>query len=727
MKFIIKMKRLQLIAANLIILLTVTVSCVDLDITPTTVITAEAVYNETGIRAYMAGMYRYLPMEDFMYDSNNSQANANAGSHNGYFNRLKIACFWTFTGENTNRNNDGTRRHNAGYYSNGFRIVRQANTLITNLPDYPELGDPALEWIAEAKFIRAYVYFQFVKRYGGMPIIEAPQVQDPNDESALWIARSSHADTYDFILRDLDDAIDGLPETSVAGRANRYVAAAFKSRVALHAATTARYGSAKFPDWEVDGVLLQGIPANRANNYFQQSWDAAKMLEGVYHLHRGNPDKVANYAEIWERTEAHSENIWLKKYDRTLQSHSFNSLFGPPRMQVNGGDRYNPTLDWVELFDGLPLDEHGRFSAFDNAGNYIVYNTINEMWENAEPRLQANLLLPGNIYRELRLDVRAGVFHESIDPDEFSYKKFSIDDGATGSWYNNDSQFNTADYTSNQIQVFRNQGLLLTSTREAQAQTADDVHTRDDGTGFYKTGFHGPKMSWAEGNNTKTGLYGRKHLNVTQPASYFDHHIDTQPWIEIRYAEVLLNRAEAALELFQDGETTFRGVNMQQDAYECINDIRDRAGAVPLASPAELSEDAARINYFPSRVGIGPPTGPTGQGGFVHAPNRGLQIIRVERYKELAFESKIYWDLLRWFTFDTQINQYRIRGLYSFMFAKGAVADEQGRIEDGRFIFDAKIIEQQNVALTFNANWYYETIPNTELQNNPLLQRNRNQ
>jgi len=61
--------------------------------------------------------------------------------------------------------------------------------------------------------------------------------------------------------------------------------------------------------------------------------------------------------------------------------------------------------------------------------------------------------------------------------------------------------------------------------------------------------------------------------------------------------------------------------------------------------------------------------------------------------KELAFESKIYWDLLRWFTFDTQINQYRKRGLYSFIFAQGATADANS-IPNGKFIYDAKAAEQ---------------------------------
>jgi hypothetical protein len=225
-------------------------------------------------------------------------------------------------------------------------------------------------------------------------------------------------------------------------------------------------------------------------------------------------------------------------------------------------------------------------------------------------------------------------------------------------------------------------------------------------------------MSNNAGNNTLTGFHGRKHMDLTMPLAQTGLHESTQPWIEIRYGEVLLNRAEAAIELAQNGEANYGGTDMLADAFACINDVRDRAGATLLSSTNELSTDAAYTNWTRP--------GPKGPGSFVEAPNRALQILRVERYKELAFESKIYWDLMRWFTYDTQINQYRKRGLYSFMFTKGATVDEYGQ-PDGKYIYDAKNCENGSDRLTFPVNNYYEGIPSDELKNNPLLQKNRNQ
>jgi hypothetical protein len=680
-------------------------ACVDIDIPPKSILSADLIYNEAGIKAYFAGIYNHLPMEDFKYSPGET--------NQGFFRPLNVNTYGQRTGEYFNRGNVGNRRHGTGYWGEGFKIIRQANMLIEGLPAYAATLAGTDSWIAEAKFIRAYMYFQLAKRYGGMPKVTVPQEYDPGNIESLWVKRISHADTYDFILADLDEAIAGMPPTSEAGRANKYVAAAFKSRVALTAGTTARYGAMKFADWEdEDGVLLQGIPAERANAYLKQAWEAAKMVEeGGYELHRGNADKTANYAEVWEKADANKESIFLRKYNLLDFVHAYDAVMSPPRMAVTYGDRFNPTLDWVELFDGLPLGANGHFSAFDNDGNYIVYDDCRQLWKDVEPRLKANLLLPGEVYKGVQLDMRSGIFIPDIDPDVNKFKKFSRDDGIVA------ENYDTWPVTDN---LFKD-GKILRSTNDARVQRDPYEYATASGTlNIFKMGQDGPKSNNSSGNNSLTGFHGRKYLNLSLSVAETDLHKSTQSWIEIRYAEVLLNRAEAAIELAQNGGS-IEGVTLLQDAFSCINDIRDRAGANLLTSVSELSTSPAYINW--SSKGQ---TGTEGQGGFVEAPNRGLQIVRVERYKELAFESKIYWDLNRWFTADTQINQYRKRGLFAFMFCKDATVNSYGNPE-GRYIYDARATESGSDRVTVGKNDYYETIPGDELKNNPYLQKNRNQ
>jgi hypothetical protein len=685
---------------------------VDLDITPTTIITGEAIYNESGINAYMAGMYNQLPMEDFKYSTKNMN-----NARWGYFSALSNAPLWGLTGEmvtiDTNSAADNTLV--GGYWEDGFKIIRQANTLIKDLPNYPELSEQSKRWIAEAKFIRAYIYFKLVQRYGGLPKILEPQYLNPNDESSVWAARESHADTYDFILKDLDDAIADLPASSAAGRVNKYVAAAMKSRVALYAATTARYGSYKFQDWEVDGVLLQGIPENLANEYFKQAWDATRIFDGgPYELHRANPDKTANYAEIWEKVEDNKESIWIRKYDFNNFVHSYDCLMAPFRMVTSYGSRGGgPTLDWIELFDGVPLNAEGHFSPFDQNGDFLVYNNSHELFDGFEPRLKANILIPGNIYCGVKLDVRAGIIDKKFDPAVDKFKKFVIDNGANSSSFR--AEYNRTNYTESPFMPLENPPIVWSTQVDPQQKETYDA---SNGLKLYKTGLDGPFLGTG-GPTTSSGFYIRKHLDINLPIAKHVLHESTQPWIEIRYAEVLLNRAEAAIELAQKGEASYGGVDMLQDALECINDVRDRAGA-SLITLADLSTSPAYTNWTRP--------GPKGQGGFVEAPNRALQILRVERYRELPFEGKLYWDLRRWFTFDTQINVYRRRMLLPFLFANGATIDNDNEgIPDGKYIYDAKTSEHRTLGLTFNVTSYYEGIPTGELKNNPLLQKNRGQ
>lgn len=111
-----------------------------------------------------------------------------------------------------------------------------------------------------------------------------------------------------------------------------------------------------------------------------------------------------------------------------------------------------------------------------------------------------------------------------------------------------------------------------------------------------------------------------------------------------------------------------------------INDIRDRAGAVLLASPAQLNS---------------------------------VDIIRKERIKELAFENKIYWDMIRWRTFDQQVNN-RVWNVLNPIYVAA----------NGKYIFDKRPYEG-NTRFTFPVISYYQQLPASEIATNPKLVQNQ--
>ena len=663
----------------LIFFVGVFVSCQELDIPPKNILTNEDIYNEGGIKAYMAGMYNHIPMEDFNVTSDSR--------YGGFYYWGNYKWGQVSTGETVCRNNRGIYIPHAGYWKQGYQVIRNANVLIESLPDYIGSLNGAEEWIAEARFIRAYTYFYMVKCFGGVAIIDKVQELGAT-ESDLWVARSSHKDCYDFILADLDYAIENMSATSEKGRANKYVAAALKSRVALFAGSYARYGSTY--EHSVDGVMLCGIPAENANGYFEQAWDAATMVEeGGFALYQGNSDLEENFAEVFTKADVSSESVFIRQYDYVNYVHEFVVLYSPPRMTTTYGDRYNVTLDWVELFDGLPIDPTtGKLNPVDNAGNYFTYDGPGGLYKNAEPRLRGSILVPGKTYKGVELDIRRGIIDETIDPSTL-IQKFVPDDYSS-----------TAKYTEN---AWFAANVEITGDN-IYSQTPLEIST---GAKLNITGLDGPRTSK---HNTLTGFHGRKWLDMSMSVAETKLHVSTASWIDIRYAEVLLNRAEAALELSQNGVASHEGADMQNDAFEVINQIRSRGGATLLTSASELSTAAAY-------------TRGTGPGGFVLAPNRGLQLVRVERYKELAFEHKLYWDLRRWFTFDTQIYNYRRRMVSPFLFAKGASLSSAGN-PIGQYIYDIRICEQASDNLNFETKYYYEMIPTGEIKTNPLLEQN---
>ena len=658
-------------------------SCSDLDIEPKNIISGSDIYSEGGITAYMAGLYGRLPMEDFNMTDD-------GGGKDGFFGWNCIVWDMVSTGESVNRNQTGLYVPQKGYWSEGFKVIRQANVLIEDLPQYVGTLTGAESWIAEAKFIRAYTYFAMVKRYGGMPIITKPQQATGNDAD-LWVARSSHEDCIDFILEDLDYAIENMTANKVAGRANRYVAAAFKSRVALYAASVAKYG--EMYNYSVDGVQVCGLPASRANDYFTQAYKAALETEkGGYALYEADADKSENFRNVFLNADKSSESVFVRQYNINNNVHSFDAVYCPPRMTTTYGDRYNVTLDWVELFDGLPLDPAtGHLKVGDEDGNYIVFNDEKELFANAEPRLKGSIMIPGETYKGVCLDIRAGLIKENVDPST-PIAKFVADDGQTTTAWSN------VDWFKNNVVV-------------ASKNPKDGESYAYNGANLKINGSDGPTTGG--GPATLTGFHGLKWINTNWTVAETQLHRGTQTWIDIRYAEVLLNRAEAAVELAQNGVTTLDGKSLLNDAMECMNKVRSRAGATLIASTAELSSTTPMLQERG-----------TGINSFVFAPNKGLHAVRVERYKELAFEHKIYWDLRRWFTFDTQIHNYRRRMLAPFMFVKDATVDAESGNPVGKYIYETRVCERANNSLSFATKNYYDQIPNGQRTLNPLLVQN---
>ena len=114
-----------------------------------------------------------------------------------------------------------------------YANIRNCNIFIQNASN-PEVctidRELADRLIHEARFIRAYLYFEMVKRYGGVPLITVPQ--EITDD--LFVKRNSTEECFEFIINELNACAEKLPDTydaSELGRITKGGVKAFLGRV----------------------------------------------------------------------------------------------------------------------------------------------------------------------------------------------------------------------------------------------------------------------------------------------------------------------------------------------------------------------------------------------------------------------------------------------------------------------------------------------------------------
>lgn len=115
----------------------------------------------------------------------------------------------------------------ADYYRSYYNVVYRANIVLNNLGSASDAMKPSFE--AEAKFVRAYAYFNLVRLFGDIPLID--KVIDPL-EKEIQFTRVNEDLVYDLIVSDLITAVDGLG-AGTYGRASKSAAQALLAKVYL--------------------------------------------------------------------------------------------------------------------------------------------------------------------------------------------------------------------------------------------------------------------------------------------------------------------------------------------------------------------------------------------------------------------------------------------------------------------------------------------------------------
>ena len=617
-------------------------SCLELDLPPLNVVGDEDVFgSRSGITAYLARVYSGMPMEDFRYSP-----------ERGFFNGYIMTGMSVIDGDAICGNQGkGAQSENTKYWGDAYSTLRDINYFLETIPqyaaNYPEVD--VNTWKGEMYFNRAFVYFALVKRYGGVPIVNEVLKYPETPIEELKTARASEEAVYQQVKADCDMAYGLLPETNELGRATKYAALALKSRAMLFAASIAKYNTVELFD-ENTGDRLCGIPANKVTEYYKEAYDAAKALEGHFSLYKNNwvaDDKEAQYENFVNLffDDGSPENILIRQYSYPNSVHSYDCFALPRQLMVGGySSAVCPTLDFVEMFEGFPKDEQGHIKTTEN-GKYVLYDNLTDLFKDAEPRLRATVILPGEQFKGEAIEIWRGIYIGSVD------------DGI--------SPLLPEGYLS-RYEVSDSKDLLVTSP-SGNNQTPYQL---SNGQMMNPAGRSG--CFYNDNACAISGFSVRKYMDPDLEAERVLLNYSSQSWIEFRYGEILLNRAEAAIELAEAGA----GNEYRSDAFACINEIRERAGAT-------LLQDEAAVT---------------------------IEVVRTERRKELGFENKTWWDLKRWRTLEDEQNNRIYRVLMPFYADKA-----------GKWFFDARY-DENAVRYTIDTRWYYLDIPTDVINSDGLIQ-----
>jgi hypothetical protein len=420
-----------------------------------------------------------------------------------------------------------------------YNAIRKCNMIITRIETVPKevsLSDTQYEqdklnYTSEARFLRAYFYWELFLRYGPIPLVT--EVLDPEGNLLSNYTTRPTVKEYavNFILKELQECESGLLtyddawNSSHAGRIGKPMARALYSRIMLYMASP-RYSAGSGITW-------------------QQAADAAKSFIDDYGANfslftsidaGGNVQGIEAYTNALLRT-AYSGNNKEVIFYRNDVAIGWSGIENDTPVGEGGKGGLCPSQNLVDMYD--MADGSSPFAQYDATGAPVYYNNVpgintacdyndSNPWANRDPRLAATVL------------------------------------------------YNGVEWGNGMINVVPGQ--------------------RDNPIG--------------NTNATPTGYYVRKYIPETILAA---EHSQTafRLWTIIRYAEILLNYAEALNEAQGPGT----------EVYNMLDQIRHRAGIS--GNVADRSDLTSSIDNMRN---------------FIHK----------ERTVELAFEEHRAWDVRRW-------------------------------------------------------------------------------
>jgi hypothetical protein len=253
-------------------------------------------------------------------------------------------------------------------WAQDYSVIARANTVIGNATTAVSDTSIANKYIAEARFLRGFAYFDLVRMFGGVPIIDQ-QITSLSQTNLIYGKRASVQDTYNFIVADMAYAAGELPNTrsgSDVGRVTAGTAIAMLGKVYL---------------------TMAGKPLG-LTTYYQKAVDELKKVVGTANEAKYNfalLPKISDVYAIANKKNAETLLAFSFYYSSSNTSACLNPFFSLPRGYTSGDEQtfFALTYKFFQLYENndqrRDLTMISRYKTVYNGdggalGDSIIYN-----------------------------------------------------------------------------------------------------------------------------------------------------------------------------------------------------------------------------------------------------------------------------------------------------------------------------------------------------------------
>lgn len=305
--------------------------------------------------------------------------------------------------ENETSNGSYSPKPDNGLWQNSYIQIRNTTYLLEKAALVPDIASQINEYVGEAHFFRAISYFDLLKDFGGVPIID--KVLDLDDTDLIYGPRNTREEVVEYLLKDLNNAITLLPKESEIsenrkGRVSKEAALSLKGRVTLFEGTWRKYRGQGG-----DELLNEAVESTReviqGNQY--QLFDRRDVLGDESYRYFFILDKgKTNVANLTKADQ--KEFILTNRFDSDIREASSSSAHKFPCI----------TQKFADMFlcsDGLPIDKSAVFkgratveSEYENRDLRMInvmQKPFTQFWANYPPEYNRNWDNPfagGNVY-----------------------------------------------------------------------------------------------------------------------------------------------------------------------------------------------------------------------------------------------------------------------------------------------------------------------------------------